>query len=115
MPARSAPVCGTKLQPATDNRPKRREASSREATADEVRTDKKEGTMNHLKGYEKGTLAPLIKCVRCNNQARLLIENSLMAGLGAECNVCVEHAMEICINLGDSLGAQLLAEKMRSI
>jgi bacterioferritin-associated ferredoxin len=68
-----------------------------------------------LEGYERGTLAPLIKCVRCDSQARLVVENSLMAGLGAVCAVCVDHALEICRELGDSLGAQLIAEKMRAL
>ena len=72
--------------------------------------------MSNLKGYETGTLAPVIKCVRCENQARLVVENSLMAGLGAVCTVCVDHAIEICIDhLGDTLGAQLISEKMRAV
>ena len=71
--------------------------------------------MSALEGYERGTLAPLIKCVRCDSQARLVVENSLMAGLGAVCAVCVDHALEICRELGDSLGAQLIAEKMRAL
>ena len=71
--------------------------------------------MSTLKGYEAGTLAPLIKCVRCESQARLVVENSLMAGLGAVCAVCVDHAIEICLELGDTLGAQLISEKMRSL
>ena len=66
-------------------------------------------------GYERGTLAPVIKCVRCDKPARLVVENSLMAGLGAVCTVCVDHALEICIQLGDTLGAQLISEKMRSL
>ena len=68
--------------------------------------------MSALEGYERGTLAPLIKCVRCDKQARLIVENSLMAGLEAVCAVCVNHALEICHQLGDSLGAQLISEKM---
>ena len=65
--------------------------------------------------YEKGTLAPVIKCVRCDEQARLVVENSLMAGLGGVCTVCVDHALEICRELGDSLGAQIIAEKYRAL
>ena len=61
--------------------------------------------------YEKGTLASVIKCVRCNEQARLVIENSLMAGLEGVCVVCVTHAVEICQQLGDSLGALMIQEK----
>ena len=61
---------------------------------------------------EAGTLAPIIKCVRCDSQARLIVENSLMAGLEGVCVVCVNHALEICRELGDSLGAQLIAERM---
>jgi hypothetical protein len=69
-----------------------------------------------LTGYEAGTLAPVIKCVRCDKQARLVVENSLMAGLGGGvCALCVEHAVEVCQELGDSLGAQLIAEKMRAV
>jgi len=68
-----------------------------------------------LEGYEAGTLTPLVKCVRCDNQARLIVENSLMAGLGAVCAVCVDHALEICHELGDSLGAQLIAERIRAL
>ena len=71
--------------------------------------------MSALKGYERGTLAPVIKCVRCDKQARLVVENSLMAGLGAVCTVCVDHAIEISLELGDTLGAQLISEKMRSL
>lgn len=61
--------------------------------------------------YEKGTLAPVVKCVRCDQQARLVVENSLMAGLEGVCTVCVSHAVEICNQLGDTLGAQLIAKK----
>jgi hypothetical protein len=61
--------------------------------------------------YEKGTLAPVVKCVRCDQQARLVVENSLMAGLEGVCTVCVSHALEICKQLGDTLGAQLIAKK----
>ena len=61
---------------------------------------------------EAGTLAPIIKCVRCDSQARLVVENSLMAGLESVCVVCVVHAIEICRKLGDSLGAQLIADSM---
>lgn len=68
-----------------------------------------------LTGYEAGTLAPVIKCVRCDKQARLVVENSLMAGLGVVCALCAEHAVEVCQELGDSLGAQLIAEKMRAV
>lgn len=65
--------------------------------------------------HEKGTLAPLIKCVRCNEQARLIVENSLMAGIEGVCVVCVNHAIEICEELGDSLGGQMIAEKFRAL
>jgi hypothetical protein len=71
--------------------------------------------MSNLTRFEKGTLAPVVKCVRCNDQARLVVENSLMAGLEGVCTVCVKHAIEICIQLGDSLGAQIIAEKMSTI
>ena len=71
--------------------------------------------MSTLNGYERGTLAPAIKCVRCDKPARLVVENSLMAGLCAVCTVCVDHAIEICLELGDSLGAQLISEKMRAL
>ena len=71
--------------------------------------------MSGLPGYERGTLAPVIKCVRCDKPARLVVENSLMAGLGAVCTVCVDHAIEVCIELGDSLGAQLIAERMSAL
>ena len=68
-----------------------------------------------LEGYERGTLAPLIKCVRCDKQARLVVENSLMAGLEGVCTLCVECALGLCHELGDSLGAQLIAERMRAV
>jgi hypothetical protein len=72
--------------------------------------------MSGLKGYEKGSLAPVIKCVRCNEQARLIVENGYMAGLESPTlAVCVEHAVSIANELGDSLGAQLIAERMRAI
>lgn len=71
--------------------------------------------MSTLEGYEKGTLAPLIKCVRCDKQARLIVENSLMAGLAGVCTLCVECALELCHKLGDSLGAQLIAERMKAL
>ena len=71
--------------------------------------------MSKILGYESGTLAPLIKCVRCDEQARLVVENSLMAGLAGVCTVCVAHAIEICHEIGDSLGAQLIAERMRAV
>jgi hypothetical protein len=71
--------------------------------------------MSPLTGYEAGTLAPVIKCVRCDKQARLVVENSLMAGLAGVCTLCVEHAIEVCNELGDSLGAQMIAEKMRAV
>ena len=64
---------------------------------------------------ERGTLAPIIKCVRCNDQARLVVENSLMAGLEGICTVCVTHAIEICNQLGDSLGALLIADKFGAL
>ena len=60
---------------------------------------------------EKGTFAPVIKCVRCDEQARLVVENSLTAGLEGVCVVCVTHAVEICQQLGDSLGALMIQEK----
>ena len=67
-------------------------------------------------GYERGTLAPLIECARCDKTARLMVENALLAGLEcASVPVCVDHALEICHELGDSLGAQLIAEKMRAL
>jgi hypothetical protein len=65
---------------------------------------------------EAGTLAPLMECARCNSQARLIVEDSLTAGL--ECAViavCVEHAVEIARELGDSLGAQLIAKRMSAL
>ncbi len=66
--------------------------------------------------YEAGTLAPLMECARCNSQARLIVENALMAGLEcASVPVCVEHAVEIAKELGDSLGAQLIAKRMRAL
>ena len=68
--------------------------------------------MSTLEGYESGTLTPLIKCVRCDNQARLVVENSLMAGFAGVCTLCVECALGLCHELGDSLGAQLIAERM---
>jgi len=70
-----------------------------------------------LVGYETGTLAPIIKCVRCNSQARLMVENSLMAGLGFEgtCAVCVDHAIAIAREIGDSLGALMISDKYRSL
>lgn len=71
--------------------------------------------MSKLEGYEKGSLAPVIKCARCDKQARLTVENSLMAGLGSTCALCVECAVRVCNELGDSLGAQLIAERMRAI
>ena len=67
---------------------------------------------------ERGTLAPIIRCVRCNDQARLVVENSLMAGImpiGAVCTVCVTHAIEICEQLGDSLGALMIVEKFGAL
>ena len=70
---------------------------------------------SNFPGYEAGTLTPLIKCVRCDNQARLVVENSLMAGLAGVCTLCVECAVKLCSELGDSLGAQLIAERMRAI
>jgi hypothetical protein len=72
--------------------------------------------MNKLEGYERGSLAPVIKCARCNEQARLIVENGYMAGLESPTlAVCVEHAVAIANELGDSLGAQLIAERMRAI
>lgn len=71
--------------------------------------------MSTLRGYEAGTLAPVIKCVRCDKPARLVVENSLVAGLGAVCTVCVDHAIEICLSLGDTLGAQIISEKTRAL
>jgi hypothetical protein len=65
---------------------------------------------------EAGTLAPLIECARCNSQARILVEDSLTAGL--ECAViavCVEHAVEIARELGDALGGQLIAKRMSAL
>jgi len=72
---------------------------------------------SNFAGYEAGTLAPLIKCVKCDSQARLMVENSLMAGLGFEgtCALCVECAVKVCNKLGDALGAQLIAERMRAL
>lgn len=72
---------------------------------------------NNFAGYEAGTLTPLIKCVKCDNQARLMVENSLMAGLGFEgtCALCVECAVKVCNKIGDSLGAQLIAERMSAL
>lgn len=70
---------------------------------------------SNFPGYEAGTLAPLIKCVRCDNQARLVVENSLLAGLAGVCTLCVECALELCHKLGDSLGAQLIAERMKAL
>ena len=71
--------------------------------------------MSKLEGYEKGSLAPVTKCARCDKQARLTVENSLMAGLGSNCNLCVECAVRVCNELGDSLGAQVLDERMRAL
>ena len=73
--------------------------------------------MTSLTGYEAGTLAPVIKCVRCDKQARLVVENSLMAGLGfeGECTLCVECAVKVCKEYGDSLGAQLIAQMARAV
>jgi hypothetical protein len=71
--------------------------------------------MSTLEGYERGTLAPLIKCIRCDKQARLIVENSLMVGLAGVCTLCVECALELCHELGDSLGAQLIAERMKAL
>jgi hypothetical protein len=65
---------------------------------------------------EAGTLAPLMECARCNSQARILVEDSLTEGL--ECAViavCVEHAVAIANELGDSLGGQLIAKRMGSL
>lgn len=70
---------------------------------------------NNFTGYEAGTLAPLIKCVKCDNQARLVVENSLMAGLTGVCTLCVECAVKVCNEIGDSLGAQIIAEKMGAL
>jgi hypothetical protein len=65
---------------------------------------------------EAGTLAPLVECARCNGQARLIVENALMAGLEcASVPVCVEHAVAIARELGDSLGAQLIAKRMSAL
>ena len=65
---------------------------------------------------EAGTLAPLMECARCNKQARLIVENALMAGLEcASVPVCVEHAVAIANELGDSLGAQLIAKRMSAL
>jgi hypothetical protein len=44
------------------------------------------------------------------------VEDSITAGL--ECAViavCVEHAVEIARELGDSLGAQLIAKRMSAL
>ena len=73
--------------------------------------------MSTLKGYEAGTLAPVIKCVRCENQARLVVESSLMAGLGFEgvCTLCVDCAVKVCKEYGDSLGAQIIAQMARAV
>ena len=62
-------------------------------------------------GYEAGTLAPVIKCARCDKQARLTVENM---PTGA-CCVCVDHAIAICHELGDSLGALMIAGKYRAL
>ena len=68
---------------------------------------------------EAGTLAPLMECVRCKNQARLIVEDSLTAGL--ECAViavCLDHALAIAKELGAPLGALLggeLAKRARAI
>lgn len=72
--------------------------------------------MSKLESYERGTLAPVIKCVRCDEQARLIVENGSMAGLESPTlAVCVKHAVAIANELGDSLGAQLIAERMRAV
>ena len=68
-----------------------------------------------LTGYETGTLAPLIKCVKCDKQARLIVENSLMAGLESVCTLCVGCAVKVCKEYGDSLGAQLIAQMARAV
>lgn len=60
---------------------------------------------------EAGTLAPLMECARCENQARLIVENALVAGLEcASVPVCIDHALAIAKELGDSLGALLGGE-----
>lgn len=71
--------------------------------------------MSALEGYERGTLAPLIKCVKCDKQARLIVENSLMAGLAGVCTLCVECAVKVCKEYGDSLGAQIIAKMARPV
>lgn len=69
-----------------------------------------------LTGSETGTLAPIMNCARCNKQARLIVENALVAGLEcASLPVCVEHAVAIANELGDSLGAQLIAKRMGAL
>jgi len=62
-------------------------------------------------GYEAGTLVPLMKCARCDSQARLIVEGLKRPSVP----VCVDHALEICHELGDSLGAQLIAKKMSAL
>ena len=72
--------------------------------------------MSALKGYERGTLAPLIECARCDKTARLMVENALLAGLEcASVPVCLDHAIEICLSLGDTLGAQLISERVSAL
>jgi hypothetical protein len=71
--------------------------------------------MSALEGYERGTLAPLVKCVRCDKQARLVVENSLMAGLEGVCTLCLECAVKVCKEYGDSLGAQIINQMARAV
>ena len=71
--------------------------------------------MSKLIGYESGSLTPIIKCVRCDKQARLVVENSLMAGLEGVCTLCIECAVRVCNELGDSLGAHLISKRMEAI
>jgi len=68
-----------------------------------------------IEGHERGTLTPIVKCVRCDSQARLVVENSLMAGLSGVCTLCVECAVKVCKEYGDSLGAQLIAKMARPV
>lgn len=65
--------------------------------------------MSAIARREAGTLAPLIKCAKCDGQARLIVEG--VRPIGELYHLCLDHAIELCRESGDSLGAGIIAGK----